>query len=306
MFSRTTKRGLCRYWSRPVMLPAMTAKPQIAIIGAGRWGSTLALELARTGYQIREIVSRGREHSTWQARALARRVRSRAATMRNAKLGADVVWFCVPDAAIRSAARELALVTSWKGKIALHSSGALDSDELRVLKKRGAAVASVHPFMTFVRGSAPSLRGVPFGVEGDSRALRMARRIVGDLSGQVIAIPKTYKVAYHAWGTLASPLLVALLVTAERVARAAGLSANAARKKMTPIIHQTLENYLKLGPAAAFSGPIVRGDVEIIRRHLRMLRAIPEAWGVYKDLARAALRNLPVRNRKALRKLLGR
>lgn len=288
------------------MLPAMAAKPQIAIVGAGRLGSTLALELARNGYQIREIVSRGRAQSMRHARTLARKVRSHAATTRSTKLDADVIWFCVPDGAIRSAAGELALVTSWKGKTALHSSGALDSDQLRALKSRGAAVGSVHPFMTFVQGSTPSLRGVLFGVEGDPQALRVAQRIVRDLGGEVIAIPKTRKVAYHTWGTFASPLLLALLVTAERVAQTTGLSATAARKKMLPIIRQTLENYVKLGPAAAFSGPMVRGDVGIVRRQLRTLRGIPEAREVYKALARAALRSLPVRNRKELRKLLGR
>lgn len=283
----------------------MADKPRIAIVGAGRLGSTLALELTRNGYRISGIVSRGGASSVRKARALARKVHARATTMGKANLEAGVVWFCVPDGAIASAARELALATSWQGKIALHSSGALNSGELRALKSLGAVVGSVHPFMTFVRGSAPSLRGVPFGIEGDRQAMRVARRIVRELGGQSIAIPKPRKVAYHAWGTFASPLLVALLVAAERVARSAGISASSARKKMLPIIRQTLKNYVKLGPTGAFSGPIVRGDAEIIGRHLRELRRIPEAHAIYKALARAALRNLPARNRKELEKLLG-
>ena len=100
----------------------------------------------------------------------------------------------------------------------MHSSGALTSDELAVLRSQGASVASVHPLMTFVQGSRPSLAGVSFAVEGDSAAVRLARRIVKDVGGKAYSILKKDKAAYHAWGTFASPLLTALLATAEEVA----------------------------------------------------------------------------------------
>jgi predicted short-subunit dehydrogenase-like oxidoreductase (DUF2520 family) len=176
----------------------------------------------------------------------------------------------------------------------------LASDELNVLRRRGAAVAAVHPLMTFVRGAIPSLAGVPFGVEGDTLAVRLARAIVGNLGGEVFSVPKNKKAAYHAWGAFTSPLLVALLVTAEQVARVAGFSKADARRNMLPIVKQTLANYVKLGPAGAFSGPIVRGDVEIVRKHLRVLQKVPAAREVYAALAQAALRQLPAKDRRAL------
>ena len=267
-------------------------------------GSTLALELFRHGYRVQEIVWSGRRGSAGAAHGLAKKVRAHVNTARNALLDADLIWLCVPDRAIADVARELAGRTEWKGKTAFHSSGALGSPELASPKRRGADVASVHPFMTFVRGSAPSLQAVPFAIEGDARAVRVARRIVRDLGGEAMTISKSRKGVYHAWGAFASPLFVALLVTAERVARAAGLSAQAARRKMLPIIRQTLENYAKLGPAGGFSGPIVRGDVAIVRQHLGELRRIPEAADIYKALARAALTYLPLRNRKELSRIL--
>ena len=112
--------------------------------------------------------------------------------------------------------------------------------------------------------------------------------------------------AYHAWGAFASPLLIALLVTAEKVARAAGLSNIEARRKMLPIVRQTVANYAKLGPAGAFSGPIVRGDAQVVRQHLKELKKVPEARAVYLALARAGLRFLPSRNRRELEKALRR
>ena len=284
------------------MLPAMTAKPKIAIVGPGRLGSALALELRRAGYTISEIVSRNSASSRRRARQLARTVGARASIGDNARLHADLVWFCVPDREIAATSRLLASVTDWERKTALHSSGVLASTELNALRKRGAVVASVHPLMTFVHDSVPSLKGVPFAVEGDPAAVRMARRIVRDLGGQAFTIRKQHKAAYHAWGAFTSPLLVAVLVTAEQLARSVGLSTAQARKNILPIVQQTIANYEAFGAAGAFSGPIVRGDAETVRQHLRVLKKVPEARDIYLALARAALRYLPVRNRKELEK----
>jgi predicted short-subunit dehydrogenase-like oxidoreductase (DUF2520 family) len=281
----------------------MGQKPTIAIVGPGRLGSALALELKRAGYRICEIVSGSSSASRRKARALARQVRAKVAEA-GSRLDGELIWFCVPDREIARAARQLAEATDWRGKTALHSSGALTSDELHVLRLRGAAVASVHPLMTFVQRSIPSLNSVPFALEGDPAAVRVARRIVRDLGAELFLISRNRKTAYHTWGAFTSPLLIALLVTGEKVARAAGLSTAEARKKMLPIVRQTLANYAKLGPAEAFSGPIVRGDAQVVRRHLKVLKNVPEAKAVYTALARAGLRYLPAGNRRALETVL--
>jgi len=145
---------------------------------------------------------------------------------------------------------------------------------------------------------------VPFAVEGDRAAVAMARRIGRDLHAEVFAIRKEAKVLYHALGSFSSPLVVATLVTAERVGRAAGLSAKQTGKVMGPILEQTLRNYQKRGPAAAFSGPIKRGDLETVRRHLRELERVPEAREVYRALVRSALRDLPSASREEMRRLV--
>lgn len=280
------------------MLPAMAAKLRIAIVGPGRLGSALAIELRRAGYPVSEIVSRRK------AGALARKLRARAADLQSAVLDAGLVWFCVPDREIAAAAQALTANTDWKHKVAFHSSGALASAELDALRTRGASVAAVHPMMTFVRATVPSLKGVPFAIEGDAEAVRVARGIVRKLGGQPFNIRAKNKVAYHTWGAFASPLLVALLVSAEQVARQAGVKADEARRRMLPILRQTIENYARFRPAGAFSGPLVRGDAEVVRKHLRALRGIPDAKEAYLALARVAIRHLPVQQRRQLQQAL--
>ncbi|MGA7931172.1 MAG: Rossmann-like and DUF2520 domain-containing protein [Candidatus Sulfotelmatobacter sp.] len=292
------------------MLPGMSvkpsAKPRIAIVGAGNLASALALSLHGAGYEIDQIIARESAASMRRARRLAREVGASAVAAVRAQIQAEIVWFCVPDGAIARAAASLAGAANWSGKVALHSSGALASDELAILRRRGSAVGSVHPLMTFVRGSRPSPAEVPFALEGSQKAVRFARAIVLDLRGQPFIIRKEHKEAYHAWGMFASPLLTALLAASERVAVAAGVSRKAAAERMLPILRQTLANYARLGAPGAFSGPIARGDLATVEKHLSVLLGVPGAREVYVALARAALRNLPAKNRSELEKILKR
>jgi predicted short-subunit dehydrogenase-like oxidoreductase (DUF2520 family) len=284
----------------------MSAKPRIAIAGAGNLAGALAGSLRAAGYGIEQIIARESASSMRRARRLAHEVRASAVPLARTQIQAEVVWFCVPDAAIARAAESLVEAADWRGKVALHSSGALASDELAVLQRRGAALASVHPLMTFVSGSRPSLVEVPFAIEGDRKAVRAALAIVRDLRGQPFTIRKEHKAAYHAWGMFASPLLTALLAASERVAGAAGISRKAARERMLPILNQTLANYARLGAPGAFSGPISRGDVATVKKHLNVLLGVPGAREVYAALARVALRDLPAKNRAGLERILKR
>jgi predicted short-subunit dehydrogenase-like oxidoreductase (DUF2520 family) len=284
----------------------MAAKPHITIVGAGNLGAALVVALGRSGYPIDAVVARTGRASLRRAKLLASQIGATAVAAGRAQINSDVVWFCVPDGQISRAARSLAGKGTWEGRVALHSSGALTSDELSALRRRGAAVASVHPLMTFVRGSRPSLAGVPFAIEGDAPAVRVVRSIVKDLRGHPFSIKQRYKAAYHAWGTFASPLLIALLATTERVAVAAGVTRKAAKQRMLPIIAETVANYAALGAAGAFSGPIVRGDAETLNKHLSVLQRTPLAREVYVALAKAALRYLPVKQRGRLKKMLTR
>jgi len=288
------------------MLPTMKAKalPKITIVGSGNLGTALAVSLRSAGYTVSEVVSREGKMSRQRARTLARRVAARVVTVRKPEITADVIWMCVPDREITSCTASLAKATWWKGKVAVHSSGALSSDELTLLRQRGATVASAHPLMTFVPGVTPSLGGVSFAIEGDRAAVRVVRGIVTALGSKVFRIKKRDKAAYHAWGTFASPLLTVLLSVSERVAGAAGVNRAEARRRMLPIVRQTVENYAKQGAARGFSGPIVRGDAETVGKHLDVLRRVPGAAEVYRAMARSALRTLPVKNRTRLEKVL--
>jgi len=283
----------------------MAATPKsITLIGAGNLAQALGPALKAAGYRIEVVAGRNTAESQRRARSLARRLGAKWCSVEQVKPTSDVVWLLHTDDALATTAQTLARAGGWRGKVALHSSGALSSDVLQPLKKAGAHTASLHPMMTFVAGTSLEMSKVPFAVEGDRAALAAAKQIVRRLHAEIFPIRKSAKVLYHALGSFSSPMIVATLVTAERVGRAAGLSLPQTRKMMAAILQQTLKNYMERGPAAAFSGPIKRGDLETVRRHLRALKRVPEAGEIYRALVRSALRDLPSVRKKELLRLV--
>lgn len=291
----------------------------MTIVGPGALGTALAKSLPAAGIAIAQMVYRG-AGSARRIKALAKEVGATAVTFDTwiaqsrsfgprGRAGAPVrtlVWLCVGDSDISKTAGAMAEHGSWKGATVFHSSGALSSDELQPLRRAGVRVASVHPMMTFVRSAAPSMEGVPFAMEGDAAGLAMARKVVRTLGGKSFVISKEDKSLYHALGAFVSPLVVAQMAAAERIGRTLGLDPKQTRKIVAPILQQTVRNYIEYGPAAAFSGPIVRGDVETVRRNMTALKRVPGAVEIYRALARVAVEELPSKDAAAIGRTLRR
>lgn len=276
----------------------------ITLIGAGNLAQALGPALKKAGYRIDVVVGRRHKESHRRAQSLAKALAAKWCALEAFRPGADIVWLLHTDDALAQTAESLSRTPGWKGKVVLHSSGALSSDVLQPLRRAGASIASLHPMMTFVRGATPDMSQVPFAVEGDRNAVAVAKQIVSKLGAEAFPIRKSAKVLYHALGSFSSPLIVATLVTAERVGRAAGLSLPQTRKVMAGILKQTLRNYLERGPAEAFSGPIKRGDLDTVRRHLRELGRVANATEVYRALVKSAVRDLPAARKEAIVRLL--
>lgn len=281
----------------------MKKRQTIAIVGPGKLGTALALALRSAGCRIAAIVGRDGSANSTAAQNFARKLGSQYSPLSSAEFEADVIWICVSDDAIASIARQLARRKDWRGKIVLHSSGALSSDELRPLKQRGAAVGSAHPMMSFANHAPVEWKGIPFAIEGDLAAVAFAREVGRKLRLGAFTISARSKPLYHAVGSFASPIFVGLLSVAERVARAAGVS-KPPREIIGRILLRTVDQYLTGGTAAAFSGPMQRGDLATVRSHLENLRRVPDALEIYTLLAKELAMNLPVKRRSELKRLL--
>lgn len=262
----------------------------ISIVGAGRVGTTLAKRLRERGWQIGSVVTR----SPATARAAVRAIGAGTAQSRVSRqiFAADVALITVPDTGISKVAAALALEFSGctarerRGKIVLHTSGALDRSVLAPLARIGAHTGSIHPMQTFTRRGAPNLKGVVFAVEGDAAARRTASQIARQLDGVPVTIGSSGKPAYHAAGALVAGHALALVEAATSILVVQGFPRRRAIATLLPLMRQMLENFERFGPRAAWTGPIARGDFAVVAEHGRALKRFPREFAAaYAALA---------------------
>ncbi len=277
----------------------------VAIIGPGRLGQALGRLLAQSQIPISFIAARHLDRARQAVRFIGR---GRPLGLADPKLqSASVFLLTTSDSALAQVAEELAKQGSgkdvWRGKVVLHTCGSLPSAILRPLKLRGAAIGSLHPYQTVPspRAGVRNLRGCFWGIEGDRRALQVARRWVELLQGVAFPIHPKKKTFYHLSAFLVSPTLVTLMEQSTLLLRKAGVPLGISRPMLRQFVTETTKNFAEIGARRALTGPAVRGDWTTIRRHLAALRrTAPRFVPVYETLLQAMLR---LAGRKAPRRL---
>jgi predicted short-subunit dehydrogenase-like oxidoreductase (DUF2520 family) len=196
-----------------------------------------------------------------------------------------------PDRSAADVAEELARVGAEElhGKIVLHTSGALSSAVLAPVKKCGAAVGSMHPLQSFSGVGVPPLEGKVFAIEGDTAAVRIARQIARTLGAVPVHIDGAKKPLYHAAGALAAGNVLALMEAATRLMTAAGMKRREAVRALLPLTRQVLENFERLGPRAAWTGPLSREDFGVVAAHFEAMQDLPPQFSeTYEAVNRLA------------------
>ena len=262
----------------------------LAILGAGRVGRGVGKRLRELGWNIRSVAARS-EASAKKAVRFIGAGQAQVGVSRLA-LDANVILLTVADDGIADVAKELADIAGeeLRGKVVLHTSGALPaSDVLGPLRAHGASVASMHPLQTFSGVGVPALEGKVFAIEGDEVAVRTARRIARALGGVPVSVSSEKKPLYHAAGAFASGLVLALEEAGVQTLMASGMKRREAVRALLSLSRQVLEHYEKWGPNVAWTGPLSRGDYQVVARHQAALQeAKPEFLEAYQVLSRLA------------------
>jgi predicted short-subunit dehydrogenase-like oxidoreductase (DUF2520 family) len=202
-----------------------------------------------------------------------------------------VVLVTVRDAQLGDALRELAGARLAAGAVVLHASGATDPAEAALLRERRHPVGTMHPLVPLAdpARAAEVLRGAWIGVDGDPPAAKAARRLAGRLGANVVAIPPGQKARYHAAAVFAANFPVVVAALAERLLEEAGVEEADARAATLGLMSAAVANLETGRPHDALTGPIARGDVASVRRHLGALARDAPALDAYVTLSRAAL-----------------
>jgi predicted short-subunit dehydrogenase-like oxidoreductase (DUF2520 family) len=237
-------------------------EPSFFIFGAGKVGVGLAKELRRAGLTV-------------SLRAARQGLPSR-------RIEAEFVIIALRDrdiAPCAEALRDRGLV-GHKPAIVVHCAGALGPAALAAIKSRNVAVAQMHPMISFAsRSVTPSLERGQLHVDGDPRAARAARAV-----GRVLGMsPRTIKgldrVAYHAAAGLVANGAAALAAGGLDLLERAGVQRGTGAAMLGPLLRSVAENVERLGLPAALTGPVRRGDVVGIEKHLETLRRLAPHLG---------------------------
>jgi len=305
-------------------------KGTVSIVGAGRVGRTLGRRLRERGWRIGAVVTRrpGTARAAVAAigagspmifsggKGLYLRARRRKASRKlpldlDAVFAADVVFLTTSDDVLPAIARALARHAGAKcrGKIILHTAATLDRTALLPFARLGAAVGSLHPMQAFGANVMPQLGRVIFAIEGDPRARRTAQSIAKSLGGIPVTVRTQDKPIYHASAVLAAGSMYPTMEAGLELLTRIGFTRRRAEQTLFPLIRQILDNIERLGPRAAWTGPLSRGDYAIVARHMRALRKHPreiqEAYAALAILAGRVLAKDPAATLKKIHQVLG-
>ena len=238
-------------------VPTLRGVLRVGVVGRGRVGRSLARALRAAGHEVDGPVGRGQRPS------------------------GDLVLLCVPDSEIGAAAGTVAGGARFVG----HVSGATPLSDLA---PAGAEAFGIHPLQTFADGGT-DVSGCGCAIAGStSDALEVARRLALDLGMEPVEIDDSRRAAYHAAASIASNFLVTLQSFAESVAAGAGIAPEEARRLLGPLVRTTVENWVRMGPAGALTGPVARGDEPTVaKQRAAVAEVAPEAIGLFDQLVAA-------------------
>jgi len=266
----------------------MKTKPGVTVIGAGALGSALLRSLGKSGYLIQSVISRnpGAELLEFESGETEFIQLNEAENMNIGSL----VFIASPDDSIRDVANVLSTSNvKWPGRTVAHCSGFLTSDELVSIREVGGSVASFHPLQTFTKSSfSESFKNINISLEGDPDAVELLRKVIIDLEAHVLFLDQNQKSMLHISAVFLSNYVVALGSIAERL-----IQKSIPGKDLSllhPLLIQSVSNLAQSNPARALTGPVSRGDVQTVSKHLEMLNQDSDMLKAYKLLGAEAIR----------------
>ncbi|HSV40511.1 MAG TPA: DUF2520 domain-containing protein [Nocardioidaceae bacterium] len=278
----------------------------IGVVGAGRVGAVLAAALRSAGH---EIVAAAGESDASRTRIETLLTGVPVAKPTTVSRACDLLLLTVPDDMLGNVVTQLAASGAIReGQYIAHTSGRHGLAVLEPARALGAKVIALHPAMTFTGTDLdlPRLAGCAFGVTADQPdTIALAETLVSDLRGRIVWVPEDKRTLYHAGLAHGANHLVTLVAEAMELLRASGAEDPAST--LRPLLTAALDNALSFGDAA-LTGPIVRGDVETVRAHVRDIAAnAPDTLPSYVAMARATAnravvdgRLLPIRAAKLI------
>lgn len=272
---------------------------KIGLIGCGKVGTTLCYLIKKSNQVVGVCdIKRYNEKRALRLLGIKKNIPFKQLCQKS-----EILLFATPDDQIVHAFKRAQPFLHGK-KYIVHFSGLLPASIFP--KQPHLYRCAVHPFATFPRILIPPPRKNYFlFMEGDPDALSMARKIFPKKYFTLRTIQKPDKTTYHLIGVFSSNLLTGLMAATYELAKKIHWSEKDFYEIVVPLIEETLNNVKKFKLENALSGPLERGDVEVIKAHIKMLKENKNLMMIYKTLSLSILKTLTRRKRsRATKKLL--
>lgn len=246
---------------------------QIGIIGAGKVGTTLGKYASDYGACVRGFYSRTKSSGLESAQFTGT---EHFKTLDSLIEVSDTLFITTTDGEI-ARVWDCIAEKNVKGKVICHFSGSLSSDVFSNWKETGACVCSIHPIYAFSDKftAYQNLSNAVFAVEGCQEALEKMQELFRLLPNQIVEISTKEKVKYHAAASIASNQVVSLIAMAVELLKEAGISEQSAYGLLKPLVENNVQSIFEQkegkyrGCAKALTGPIERGDLQTVQKHLQ-------------------------------------
>jgi predicted short-subunit dehydrogenase-like oxidoreductase (DUF2520 family) len=274
--------------------------PVVFIMGAGVVGTALAARLVRAGVPVAGL--HGRQVELSDAASAISGVLASSGEIPDILNSSDVVIISVRDERIKEVVDRLVREKRLgKNQILLHTSGANASgDILAAARPHVKALGTLHPLVSFAdpRLAVEGMRTVAFGIEGDPTAVRVAGKLVALMGARSVTLDSKNLALYHAGAVMVSNYVVALADLGRSLLIEAGVPADQALPALIPLMTSVVQNLAQVGLPGALTGPVERGDVSSVERHLEILnKRAPQTVDLYKLVGRDVLRIALQKNR---------
>ncbi len=261
---------------------------EIGIIGAGKVGCSMGKYMKEHGHSVAGFYSRSARSSEEAGTFTGTKAFEDLKTIVAA---CDLLFVAVPDDDIGAVWQEIRrLQLSLEGKILCHFSGSLSSAVFSGIEDTGASACSIHPMSAFSDKftSYQQLQDIYLTMEGMEIATQVVGSLFRDMGNKVLTIAPETKALYHCSASLVSNFMIGLYEMGLELLEQCGIDEEDARALTTPLVANNIQAMLEKGPSAALTGPIERGDVKTVEKHLDALGDSAEG-NVYRDLGQYVL-----------------
>lgn len=246
---------------------------QVGFIGTGRLGMTLAHSMAQCGLSVAMVANRSPEAARQLAQSIAG---CKSGTPQQVAAGCELIFITTVDGAIAATADAL----QWRaGSAVVHCSGVTEVSVLAKAAQDGALTGGFHPLQSFgtVEAAMRSLPGCTITIEAPAPLDALLSQIALKLQCRVTQLPPGARGRYHASAGYASQFVNVLLREASQIWQSWGASEEDAVAALLPLVRGTLASIESAGLAGGMPGPVSRGDIDSVARHVAALSALDPA-----------------------------